>query len=82
VIFKQDYSQYLSIDNGKGLLLNKNDVFVLEQFGINYFIYSNMKDLILVVSNYIDDHYGEDIEELEEVLEHLIEMHYYYEVKK
>lgn len=82
MIEKEDYRKYLSIDNGKGLLINKNDAFILEQYGIDYMKYTSMNDLILIVGNYIDDHYDEELDSLEEVLEHLIEVHYYMQVKK
>ena len=77
-----DYSYYLSIDNGKGLLLNKWDVFILEQHDIDYLNCSNIGELIFILSNYIDDNAEGDIEDLELVLEHLVELHYYTETKK
>lgn len=77
-----DYRKYLSVDNGKGLLLRGNDVLILERFGIDYLDFSNIKDLIFIVSKFIDEHYYDDIDELEEVLEHLMETHYYTQVKK
>ena len=40
---------------------------------------SNTKDLILLISSYLDDDYNE---ELEEVIDHLSEIHYYNEVNK
>lgn len=82
MIEKKDYREYLSVDNGKGILINSNDAFVLEQYGIDYCNVSNLSDLILIIGNYIDDNYDSGIDELEEVLAHLMEMHYYYEVKK
>ena len=82
MIEKQDYRKYLSVDNGKGILINPNDAYILEQYGINYYNCSNMKDLILIISNYIDDNYDSELDDLEEVLEHLTEIHYYAEVNK
>ncbi|MBQ8681332.1 MAG: hypothetical protein IJ509_00250 [Bacilli bacterium] len=82
MIEKLDYKKYLSVDNGKGLLLSGCDTFVLDQYSIDYYKFSNMKDLILIVSKFIDEHYDEDLEDLEEVLEHLLETHYYTEVNK
>ena len=82
MIEKEDYRKYLSIDNGKGLLISKNDVFVLEHYDIDYCRCSSLSDLILLLSNYIDDNYDSELDDLEEVLEHLMEMHYYYEIKK
>lgn len=82
MIKREDYTKYLSIDNGKGILINPNDAYILEQYGIDYYNCSNMKDLILIIGNYIDDNYDSELDDLEEVLSHLVEMHYYIEVNK
>lgn len=82
MIEKEDVSKYLSIDNGKGLLLKNDDAFVLEHYGFDYLGYSSLSELIFVVGNYLDEHYEDDTEDLEEVLSNLLEMHYYYEIKK
>lgn len=82
MIEKQDYREYLSVDNGKGLLINPNDAYVLEKYAINYNNFSNLSDLILIIANYIDDNYDSELDDLEDVLSHLMEMHYYYETKK
>ena len=82
MIEKKDYREYLSIDNGHGILLRSNDTFILEQYGIDYYNCSCIKDLILIISNYIDDNYDSELDDLDEVLEHLSEIHYYNEVKK
>lgn len=82
MIEREDYRKYLSVDNGKGLLLKKSDAYLLEKNGIDYKKYSNLNDLIFMVSRYLDDHYEEDIDEMEDVLIHLMEFHYYYEVNK
>lgn len=80
---KGDYTKYLSYDNGKGLLLNKNDIFVLEQYGIDYSNCFSISDLIFQIGEFIDDsNWLDDMEDLEEVLCHLKEMHYYNETKK
>ena len=82
MIEKLDYSKYLSVDNGKGILLNQNDVFVLERYGIDYYKCSSINSLIFEITNYIDDNEISDLDDLEDVLDHLVEMHYYNEVKK
>ena len=75
----EDYSKYLSVDNGHGILIPRNDAYILDQYGINYNDCLELKDLILLISNYLDDDYNE---ELEEVIDHLSEIHYYNEVNK
>ena len=82
MIEKIDYSKYLSIDNGKGLLISRNDAYVLDCYGINYVGISNLNELIFLIGSYIDDNYDSELDDLEEVLSHLMELHYYYETKK
>lgn len=79
---KIDYSKYLSIDNGNGLLFNREDVRVMEYYNIDYHNCNSISDLIMVISKFIDDNYDDDIEELEDVLSHLMENHYYNYVNK
>ena len=77
-----DYYKYLSVDNGNGLLFSMNDARVMDFYNINYHNCRSMGDLIMIIGQFIDDNYNDDIEELEEVLSHLMESHYYFEVKK
>lgn len=78
----EDFSKYLSIDNGKGLLIKRNDAVILEHYGFDYYNCSDLGDLIRIVSEYIDDHYDEEVDDLEEVLSNLVEVYYYTQVKK
>ena len=82
MIEKQDYTKYLSYDSGHGFLISSYDKEVMNQYGIDYQACSSLKMLIFQVEEYLDGCYAEDIEDLEEVLLHLNEMYYYYEVKK
>lgn len=77
-----DYTRYLSVDNHKGILLNRDDAFVLDKYGIDYRKYSSLKDLILLIGDFLDQNFEEILEDLEEVLVHLNEMYYYYKVRK
>lgn len=79
---KLDCSKYLSVDNGKGVLINQSDALILKQYGIDYLASRSMSELILIVGKYIDDNYDSELDDLEEVLSHLIENHYYNETKK
>ena len=78
----EDYSKYLSYDNKKGILLNKQDKAVLDIYKINYQTKSNLKDLILEINEYLEDNYYEDLDDLEIVLSHLEETYYYTQIKK
>lgn len=78
----EDYSKYLSYDNKKGILLNKQDKAVLDVHKIDYQTKSNLKDLILEINEYLEDNYYEGLDELEIVLSHLEETYYYTQIKK
>ena len=83
MIERIDYTKYLSYDNGKGLLINSSDVFILEKYGIDYANCIGITDLIFQISEVMESGLlEEDMEDLIEVLSHLNEMHYYYETKK
>lgn len=77
-----DYSKYLSFDNGKGLLLNRYDCYVLDTYGIDYSNCLSINDLILIISKYIEDSELYELDDLELVLSNLMEVHYYNETKK
>lgn len=77
-----DCSKYLSIDNGKGILLNRNDAYVLDSYGIDYSNCLSISDLIFIIGKYIDDNEIDELDDLEMVLSNLMEMHYYNETKK
>lgn len=78
----EDYRKYLSYDNGKGILINNYDKEVLDRYNIKYQECSNTKSLIILINDYLEDNYYEDLNELEFVLEHLEETYYYNEVNK
>ena len=77
-----DYSCYLSIDNGNGILINRNDAYVLDKYKIDYKKYSNLGSLIFDINTFLSDSDDEELEELEEVLISLSECHYYNETNK
>ena len=78
----EDYSKYLSYDNKKGLLLNKQDKNILDIYKIDYSNISNLKDLIIIINEYLEDNYYEDLDDLELVLNHLEETYYYTKINK
>ena len=75
----EDYREYLSVDNGHGILISKDDAYILNKYNIDFYQCMCLKDLMILVENALDEN---DDEELESVLEHLNEVHYYNEVKK
>lgn len=80
-MFDIDYTEYLSLDNGKGLLICKRDIAVLEKYKFDYKQYSSLSSLIFAIDSYLSE-CDDVIDDLEEVLIHLSEMHYYKDVRK
>ena len=76
-----DYYKYLSVDNGKGLLINKADIDVLSLYGFDYRKYNNLGDLIFDLDNYLGSTY-DNLDDLEEVLIRLSDINYYVNTKK
>lgn len=75
----EDYSNYLSIDNGHGVLIPKRYIYLLEKYHIDYLNCSCLSDLLYLIDSALEEEYDED---LELVLSDLCETHYYQEVKK
>ncbi len=76
-----DYSKYLSLDNGKGVLINKDDVIILKNYGFDYEKYSSLRELIFDVDNYLND-VCDEVDDLEQVLMRISEIDYYVNIKK
>lgn len=76
-----NYKNYLRVDNKKGLLIDRNDIYVLNKYHFDYKQYNNLSSLIFDIDNYLNDT-DEELEDLEEVLIRLSEFHYYNETKK
>lgn len=74
-----DYSKYLSVDNGKGILLSKEDALVLKRYDIDYKKYGNLNELIFDIESLLDE---EDDEELEDICSKLSEIYYYNYINK
>ena len=75
-----DYTKYLSLDNGKGILLSVGDVQILKRYGFDFECYSSIKDLLMDLDNYCNNNFIE--EDLEDVLNKISEMYYYNYVNK
>ena len=75
-----DYSKYLSVDNGKGILLSKEDALVLKRYDIDYSKYSSLSSLIFEIEEILNNE--TDIEDLEEVSQRLSELNYYNNTNK
>lgn len=75
-----DYRKYLSIDNGKGIILSKENVEILKRNGFDFNMYTSIKELLTELDNYSNENYIE--EELEEVINELSETYYYNYINK
>ena len=80
-MFDIDYTNYLSVDNGKGLLLSRGDIEVLNRYKFDYHKYFSLSTLIFDIDNYLNNNI-DDADDLEEVLIHLSETHYYKDINK
>ena len=76
-----DYSKYLSVDNGRGLLLSQDDIEILNRYGFDYHNYTDLGSLIFDIDNYISYNLDYD-DDLELVLMRLSEKYYYNNVNK
>ncbi len=74
-----DYTKYLSYDNGKGILLTYEDKEVLDRFHIDY---NNVSDIDMLIYDISECLEYEDADELETVLIHLSDTKYYNYIKK
>lgn len=75
----EDYRRYLSYDNGHGLLIPFLDKDVIDRYSVCYDGMDSIRDLIFQLENILVE---TDDELLEEVIDHLWEIHYYHETKK
>lgn len=76
-----DYSKYLSVDNGRGLLLSQDDIVILNKYGFDYHNYTDLGSLIFDIDNYVSYNLDYD-DDLEIVLMRLSEKYYYNNVNK
>ena len=71
-----DYTNYISIDKGNGILINKNDIETLEKYGFKVDNYPNLQALIFDLDNYLNETLDET-NDLEESLIRISEFYYY-----
>ena len=59
---KEDYTKYLSYDNGKGILISPYDKIILDRYQISYQNLNSLTDLILRVEKYLEEYEDEELE--------------------
>ena len=77
--YKIDLDSFMNIDNGNGILLTKYEIEVLSRYDIDPKNYSSITELILDIEELLEEDY---IEELEDILIKLDEIHYYKDINK
>ena len=80
-MFDIDYSFYLSVDNGKGLLFSREEIRVLDRHDFDYRKYCNYGNLIFDINDYLSNTI-DDVDDLEDILIRLSEKYYYSKVNK
>lgn len=81
-LIKEDLHKNLHKLYGNDIYLSDNDIEVLKRYDFNIDKYSNVKSLILDISEYLDDNVGLDLDDLEEVADSLSEFNYYHNTNK
>ncbi len=80
-MFDVEYSLYLSVDHGKGLVFSREEIRVLNRYGFDYRKYCNYDNLIFDINDYLSNTI-DDVDDLEDILISLSEKYYYSKVNK
>lgn len=67
---------------GNDIYLSDNQIEVLKQYDFKYQNYSSLKSLIFDIEEYLNENYGEELEDLENVASSLAEFNYYHNTNK
>lgn len=67
---------------GNDIYLSDAQIEVLKQYNFSYQNYSSLKSLIFDIEEYLNENYGEDLEDLENVASSLSEFNYYHNTNK
>jgi len=67
---------------GNDIYLSDSQIEVLNQYDFKYQNYSSLKSLIFDIEEYLNENYGEELEDLENVASSLAEFNYYHNTNK
>ena len=67
---------------GNDIYLTDKEKTILERYDFNVDNYSNIKDLMFDIEEYIDDNLDLDLDDLEDVLTNLSDFNYYHNTNK
>ena len=81
-LIKDDLHKNLHHIYGNDIYITNADVEILRKYDFDVNNYSNIKSLIFDITDYIDNNYDNDLDDLENVLNSLSEFNYYHNVNK
>ncbi len=81
-LIKDDLHKNLHKLYGNDIYLSDNDLEILKRYEFDINKYSNVKSLILDLSEYLEEEYDNDLSDLEQVLDSLSEFDYYHNTNK
>ena len=81
-LVKEDLHKNLHKLYGNDIYLCDNDLEILKRYDFDINKYSNIKSLILDISEYLEEDYDNDFDDLESVLDSLSEFDYYHNINK
>lgn len=81
-LVKEDLHKNLHKLYGNDIYLSDNDLEILKRYEFDINKYSNIKSLILDLSEYLEEAYDNDLSDLEQVLDSLAEFDYYHNTNK
>lgn len=81
-LVKEDLHKNLHKLYGNDIYLSDSDLEILKRYEFDINKYSNIKSLILDISEYLEEDYDNDLEDLEDLLDSLSEFDYYHNTNK
>lgn len=81
-LVKEDLHKNLHKLYGRDIYLSDNDLEILKRYEFDINKYSNIKSLILDISEYLEEDYDNDLDDLEDLLQSLSEFDYYHNTNK
>ncbi len=81
-LVKEDLHKNLHKLYGNDIYLTDNDLEILKRYSFDINKYSSVKSLILDISEYLEEDYDNNLEDLEDLLNSLSEFDYYHNINK
>ena len=81
-LVKEDLHKNLHKVYGNNIYINDNDIEILKKYDFDINNYTDVKRLIMDISDYLDDNFDMDLDDLENVVTSLSEFNYYHNTNK